>query len=200
MAPLRLSALLAFLLSASHVMAELGSEMALEKVPVEVNTEHFGGGYWYHQTQKSSSQVCTDTNALKEAVKRGWTTAQMKAKKDKKLGAPVAAALCVPSHGIVVATSIKGVGENKQSAMTCAVVNIQHKNYGNCAEPNVVALALNEFGLDAFPAESKMAVYGKPDPHRPAGFIKPCTLDEMPFRGGCTQWLGAYQKTITVVT
>ncbi len=94
--------------------------------------------------------------------------------------------------------SIKDAGRNTQSGQTCAVIDINHKNYGNCAEPNVVAIALNDFDLKAIPAGSKLAVYGNPG-GRAAGFIRPCSMNKDPYYG-CHQWLAQDKKSISLVT
>lgn len=112
------------------------------------------------------------------------------------------AALFLPGHGTIVASSIRpGVGST-QSVQTCKVITWQHRNFANCAEPNTLALAVQQGWIassdnSALPAGSKMAVYGKPSKKMQPSFQLPC--DEHIEKGPGCQKLMAEHSHISLV-
>lgn len=158
-----------------------------------------GGGFWYQQVLKSTATSAT-TAEVKAAALAGFNSMKSQAEAQKKPVPVVTAALFIPSKGYIVATSLKAVGKDKQSVQTCSIIpDANHRNYANCAEMNVLAIALNEGW--AIPASgAKMATYGTPT--GTATFISPCK--EKTIAGvvypGCGNVLSEKYKSISLVT
>lgn len=83
-----------------------------------------------------------------------------------------------------------------QSVQTCKVITWKHRNFANCAEPNSVAIAVQQKWItssdnSALPAGSKMAIYGRPAKKMQPSFQEPCA--EHSEKGpGCEKFLAEH--------
>ncbi|PSR99073.1 hypothetical protein BD289DRAFT_450520 [Coniella lustricola] len=194
----RQSTLFLLIASALGAFAALGGNVAFTAVPAGLTTAGFGGGYWFQEVDASSATI-TSTQ-LQNAASNGYKTVKANASKVKTTAypsgvktPPVVVALYIPGKGVIVATSIK-VGAAIQSTQTCTTVLWQHRNYANCAEPNAIAIAVQQGWLtsaagSAMPAGSMIAIYGKPG--KTEGFQSPCA-DGTEKGDGCQKLLATY--------
>lgn len=174
--------------------ANLGDSMVY--VEIAPSPPQYGGGFWYQEIVPGTAATADD-EVVRAAAKNGWLNAVAKAAAASKPKPAIGCALFIPSKGWIIDTSLKDVN-GKQSHQTCQIVtgDMKHKNLGNCAEMNALAIMLkSQWPIPDTGA--KMACYGdygyvppkntesyKPKPR--ALWVKPCSDD--PERGpGCKE-------------
>ncbi|KAJ4415772.1 hypothetical protein N0V82_007134 [Gnomoniopsis sp. IMI 355080] len=127
----------------------LGNGVKTVKVPDGTTEPDFGKGYWLQEihVDKATTMVNKD---LQDAAKQGRETAKTTAPNVKLPSSTPNGAKVFPSyhdralgHGTIVASSFK-TRKATQSVQTCKVIMWQHRNFANCAEPNPLAITMQQ--------------------------------------------------------
>lgn len=209
--PFNLSLLLLALFGILQVLAAPsvlpGSKMT--KVDIQGTGTLKSGGYYYsHWVSDTSTYTDAEVEKmLYEAGQRGMKAMQVQATADSKNLPAVVAPAYFPKQGWTVVSSIKGLPANTQSPQTCTIVEDgNHLRFANCAEINVMALAmtkgtawLNDANVRIAAFSNKKTFYSGANKGKTGyGYIAPCNEGVHPDDGilydGCKQSLAKYSN------
>lgn len=167
---------------------------------LQYGNDNNGNGYWWQEIEDTSVETVTAASMKAEA--KADYEAMVKAAKAKDVPTTqipaVYAVFFVPGHGKIGASTIWTRQPMTQSEQTCKVVqDANHRYFGNCAEMNAGAIAVNiqwatmgqENGKNKIklPAGSSISAYGIIDKKTQAtGWMHPCSASEWP---GCSDYL-----------
>lgn len=184
-----------------------GSVMA--KVEIKGTATLKSGGYYYsHWVPDAGTYTDAEVEKmLYEAGVRGMKAMQSQATADGKNLPAVVAPAYFPKQGWTVVSSIKGLPVNTQSPQTCSVVEDgNHLRFANCAEINVMALAmtkgkawLEDTNVRIAAFSNKKTFYAGVNKGKTGyGYIAPCNEGVHPDDGytydGCKQSLAKYSN------
>jgi len=164
--------------------------------------EDVNGGYWYEEVDSTTVQTM-QAGTIKNSAKQEYEGMVAQAKKDKVAAVPpVYTVLFIPNKAVIGASSIHAPAGH-QSTQTCNIIqNANHRYYGNCAEMNAIAIAVNRgwatvsaSGAISLPAGSSISAYGIKDKNGGVGWLKPCDAkDGYP---GCSNHIPSTVKVVT---